>query len=344
VLSLTINILIELKIVESYQKIILSLIKKTKYLLVTILGSSWLFFIDDYLITLSLKNFFSPLLSEYGVKKETFSYFISSNAPCICTLIPMTSWTAIILTPINEAIKIKGFDILGYQTLLLAIPFFLYPLSSIITSWLSVLKGIRFEGVIPVVKPDIQNNKNHCINYNDIALFLLPFFIMFIFIVYSIVSIKYTHSSVTISEIIDSMNVSRIMSIGIVGGMFLLVGIVMLTRSISPLIIIKNIIKTADEMWHSFLILILVWTFSYCIGAITNVDFLYSSPLYTYAKPFFPLIIMIIISFLSALTGSSWGAICLTTPFLLFAGSYEEFVVSLLFLLSNPMQALKLIL
>jgi Na+/H+ antiporter NhaC len=60
VLSLTINILIELKIVESYQKIILSLIKKTKYLLVTILGSSWLFFIDDYLITLSLKNFFSP--------------------------------------------------------------------------------------------------------------------------------------------------------------------------------------------------------------------------------------------------------------------------------------------
>lgn len=325
-LTLTINILIELDIVSSYQDLIKKHIDTKKKFLFSIVSSSWLFFIDDYLITLSLKNFFGSLLETYKVKKETFSYLISSNAPCICTIVPITSWTAIILIPIYQIISIKNLNNSAYEILLDSIKYFIYPISSIVNSWISIGTETIDNNKEKLI---FQKNNNQKIHHKNIFLFVLPFIVMFGFIIFTIINFQINNPDLKLSNIIDSINISRTMSVGISFGTFFLLLICYIFRAMKINIISKNIIFTVREMFIPLTVLIFVWSFSGLIGTITDISFLYDSPLLNQYSSLLPAIIMIIITVLSALTGSSWGAICLSTPFLSFASTYEELAIYL---------------
>ena len=101
-------------------------------------GMSFLMFIDDYIGTLAIAFGMKEVTDKSNIPREHLAYQVGSMSPCICVLIPFSSWVAFTVGLISE----HG---LGFSDYLKAIPFMFFPIFTILVCFL--VAG----GIIPKV-------------------------------------------------------------------------------------------------------------------------------------------------------------------------------------------------
>lgn len=109
---------------------------------------SLLFFIDDYLSSLTVGCVMRPMTDKFAIPRAKLAFLIDSMSSPLCVLIPATSWVAMIITNLQSAgvAESASADIYGdpFSVYLHAIPFMFYPLLIIISALFIVRKEISY--------------------------------------------------------------------------------------------------------------------------------------------------------------------------------------------------------
>ncbi len=95
---------------------------------------SFLMFIDDYIGTLAVSFGMKEVTDKSSIPREHLAYQVGSMSPCICVLVPFSSWVAFTVGLISE----QG---LGFSDYFKAIPFMYFPIFTIVVCLL-VASGI----------------------------------------------------------------------------------------------------------------------------------------------------------------------------------------------------------
>lgn len=184
-------------------------IKTQKSLEFATIAISFLFFIDDYFNCLTVGSIISSFSDKFRVPRLKISMILVAISAPLAVLIPFSSWTAAIMgylknagvsmTPIHSNHIITADP---YLSILYAIPFFAYPIITLISIWYIVLSrnsyGIvklhefiaqtsdnMFGGKEPLVatNSDISDKK---IAHSSMIDFLLPIASLLIFVFLSV--------------------------------------------------------------------------------------------------------------------------------------------------------------
>lgn len=134
--------------ITAYTNIIQKKINNKKQTQTTSFLLSILFFIDDYLNSLTVGCIMRPLTDRFNIPRAKLAFLIDSMSSPLCVLIPATSWVAMIITNLQSAgiQETTASEIYGdpFAVYLKSIPFMFYPILVIISAFFIVRKNISY--------------------------------------------------------------------------------------------------------------------------------------------------------------------------------------------------------
>lgn len=134
--------------IAAYTRIIQKRLTNSRQTQTTSLVLSLLFFIDDYLNSLTVGCIMRPLTDKFKIPRAKLAFLIDSMSSPLCVLVPATSWVAMIIANLQVAGVEESVhsDIYGdpFAVYLQSIPFMFYPLLIMISALFIVRKNISF--------------------------------------------------------------------------------------------------------------------------------------------------------------------------------------------------------
>lgn len=323
--------------IKAYSKKIESKIKTKKNIESISLILSLFFFLDDYLNTLTVGCIMKPLTDRFKIPRVKLAFLLDSMSAPLCVILPASSWVAFILSQletsgIQEKIN-KTTQIIGdtFQVYFHSIPYMLYPIILILSTWFIVRKQISFgimyqqekkaektNNLYGGKKPLISKISECKVNEGSIWDFIIPIgsflFSIVFFLLYSGSWTFFGGNKTLFNALLDANPFFALFMSSLIS-----LSISIIYQSLKKNINfydIKNItLNGIGLMKNSLIVLILAWT----LGSILDKDLntgqyvasllLNTLPIYTLALTIFITSIAI-----SSSTGSAWGTIAITIP------------------------------
>jgi len=179
-----------------------------------------MFFIDDYFNCLTVGTVMNPVIDKHKVSREKLAYLTHSTAVPMCILIPISSWTAIVISTLEGSGRVDAFDIF-----IKSIPYNFYAIFTLIIMWSIILLNADFGPMLKFEeRVKVQNIKNNqdiskkSLEGNPLDL-IIPIIVL---IVVTILSILYTGGffsgeSRTIFEVLKNTESAKSLTFGAVG-------------------------------------------------------------------------------------------------------------------------------
>jgi len=289
---------------------------------------SFLFPLDEYLSNLTVGCIMNPLFDKFHTSRAKLAYLLNATAAPLCVLIPLSSWTALLITLFEQSgIKLSANATIhasAFSVYLKTIPFMLYPILSIAATWFIVRLSLSFGAM-----KKIENNSNkqqtttaptQTQATGSIMSFFLP---MIIFIVSLLVLLVYTGiRSTNTGDCITLISILQNMKPQI--ALFCASLIACIATSIyfmsHYIMTVKNIANESIcglcEMLAPISVLLLAWIFSDIINIQLHAGTYIAGALLNNGLPLFiiPAVLFTIALILSASTGTSWGTLMILTP------------------------------
>lgn len=293
-----------------------------------------LFFLDDFLSILTLGCIIKPITDNFKIPRAKLAYLLDSISSPLCTLIPASSWTAVILSQlkisgISENITSKT-SIIGDPLIiyLKSIPYTIYSILVLISSWFIVKKGISYgtmnkhetiaekTGNLFAGKHPVVSSLKECGVAGSLGNFFVP---IGIFLTSLIILLFYSGyrvaSSPTLFNILLGANpFSALFWSSVIA---LISSIVyMLYKRVITLDNIYEILSSGCKlMVNSLMILLLAWTFAAILkDNLGTGDYIASLLIHNLPSFTLPLMIFLSSMVIAASTGSSWGTIAIVLP------------------------------
>jgi len=303
-------------VTRAYEKLFSMIIATKKKFEKMILLTSIGLFLDDYFSAMCLKSFFSPLLSTYSLSKNMFSYYISSNACSIASMAPIGTWSAILSAQLTAIASVWEIEKSGYILFLSSIPFFIYPILSIMSSYLVFSKRNESNENIVLVKTKFSEKLN-ADEITKIFLFFIPLLTIIGCVVGTIIHLWFKYRSEFIISL-TNVNFSYLMTVGVVLGIFIVIPILLIKGSLKFFDIFSKSIITIRDIWKPIFTLVLAWAFSKILLGYVNksilLSFLHNN---VWVQSYLPLICMIFSMISAMLIGTCWGTAALVTSILI---------------------------
>ena len=310
-----------------------SITSKKKAEISTLLLSP-LFFIDDYINSLTVGSIMKPITDKFNIARAKLAYLLDAMSGSLCLLIPASSWLAIILPQLKNSglsLSIKDSPKIladGFNTYLVSIPFMFYPIITIITAWSFIMLGISYGSMkkheLAAAKGDLFNGKKaicHDIapsTDGSLSYFALP---LGSFILSIAIGIAFTGNSwifggknsfiqtVQQADILFVLFYSSVFSV-IFSSLFFIA-----KKKMSTYDLFVSIKNGGYFMHNSILTLSLAWTFAAILknNLETGAD-LADALLGTVEIALLPGMFFLTATLIAAATGSSWSTITIMLP------------------------------
>lgn len=293
-----------------------------------------LFFLDDFLSILTLGCIIKPITDKFKVPRAKLAYLLDSISSPLCTLIPASSWTAVILSQlkisgISENITSKTL-IIGdpFIIYLKSIPFTIYSILVLASSWFIVKKGISYgpmsrheiisekTGNLFAGKHPVVSTLKECGIAGSLGNFFIP---IGIFLVSLIILLFYSGYQLTPNPTLFNILLAANPFSALFWSCVLSLissTIYLYYKKVITLETVKDIIASGYKlMLNPLIILLLAWTFAAILkDTLGTGDYL--ANLLINNLPGFTLPLMIFLSsmVIAASTGSSWGTIAIVLP------------------------------
>lgn len=300
----------ELHILDSYAYLISRLLSKVKekFFDISLVILPCLFFIDDYLIMMGMKNFFTPLLEEKKDNKYEFAFFMSMLSSSATVLFFVSTWVAIITTQIH-AIKDS---ILSWQNqtemfiFLSAKQYLVYPI--LIYLFFIFYTFLPKKSHFSLKKYD--DNQNNFF-WEDIGIFLL--------LPLGICS-SFFYKCIYFGFSLCQLDVSAVMFEGILLSLLFILFFLFLCKSISFSFVTFCLQQTFDDYKKTIITLLCCWLFSKITILVIDLDFNFCLPdnfIFCY-----PVLYFLLSVFIGFILGSEWGTLGIVITLLTFAKNY----------------------
>ena len=321
-------------IMEQYKVWMQKKVSSAKGLQKAILSIATLFFIDDYLSSLSLSAFVSPLIDSYAIARVKFAYLLNSCTSALCVLVPLSSWTIMTMGQLKNLHNIEFFlsthNLYITHLVLMSTPFLIYPLCSYFFAWHVVKNDISLgsmrdhEASKRVLQKYQEEEKavmlNSTSDHRHKWVFFAPFTIFFSVIVFHVV-LTYYHlrsitTSVNILQVIEQTDISYAMVQGIALGLGVLLLIMFFLKLLSFEVIKKSAVEGLKNIHSTLTVLLLAWFLAALLRDIGTLHFFEITCAYINGVHWLPLMIFFIAFAACLAMGSAWGTIALFIPLL----------------------------
>lgn len=328
ILGILIALLSETGAARAYAHIVRSRVKSKKAVEVASLLLSLLFFIDDYFSALTVGSVMRPLAHMYKLHPVKLAFLVTAMATPLTILSPISSWVGEIILQLKQVgigpqspTTVITAD--PYLVFINAIPFILYALLLIVSTWYIVLRGISYG---PMKKYDtlavsLEDDDEEDTKASSLFDFLFPLVLLIV----SVLSmLLYTGNyslfggSNGLHDAIKNASVHQALFMG--GSITLLVSIVyFFSRKLITLASLKKCITMGfNLMFPSILMLICAWA----LGNILKNDLQTGSYIATIVSTLislalFPAICFIFAAIIAMMIGSAWATIGLMFPIII---------------------------
>jgi len=296
-------------IANAYRTLLKKKIESKRGCFRSILLASWFFFLDDFFIASSLKTFFFSILSNFSISPLTFGYIISSTASSISSLIPISTWGSLFISQLTASGE--KFFISPQILLFKSLPYFAYPLLSIVITW-SIFWRYSEK------KEPHQLLPTQPISPFNVALFFVPHNITLWATFFTLLPL-FTKKNSPFLEELQKIHIPTIMMIGLLCGILLTTIILRHMNMMQGTELKKPLKKALKECASSSSILLLSWFFAQCLPLLFNFsllqEYIQNTPIII---PFLPAIFFIGAILVSITMGSSWGTIVILSSFLIY--------------------------
>jgi Na+/H+ antiporter NhaC len=323
--------------ITAYTKFLRRFIKTERTAQATSVVLSNTLFLDDYLNGLVTGSIMRPLTDSFKIPRIKLAYLLNSMCSPLGILVPATTWTALILGLFQTAgiTEISGpgqvFAADQFITFLSVIPFIFYPIFTIFSVWLIILKPISF-GLMRKHEQIAQKTGNLFggatpptgfetieTHGGSMAHFILP---MGTFLITLVLAILFLGNSVLLGGangfiatlnadpnlILKSLLCASLFSLGALNALLWREGRFSVTN------LFHAALKGLMLMKNSILVLTLAFTLGEILEQLrTGV---YIALLIKASLPLFllPLLVFALATITTASTGSSWGALSILMP------------------------------
>lgn len=295
---------------------------------------SLVFCIDDYLNSLMTGSIMRPLTDSFRIPRVKLAFLLNSMSSPLCTLIPITTWAAMILgqlhaSGISENGSTNNALIAAdpFLTYLASIPFIFYSFFIIGSSWIIVRTQLSFgpmhqQEVIAQTSGNLFGNKEPIGRATDmdtkgegsLAHFIIP---IITFIIAALGFVLYTGKNVLFggsNGIIETIkHASTTWSLMMASFTALIASSILMIKERHPLIRSLSLAayRGVLSMKNSLIVLFLAFTFGVLLDQLHTGEYL--AQLISASLPTFllPLLIFALATITTASTGSSWGAIAI---------------------------------
>ena len=292
-----------------------------------------LFFLDDYLSTLTVGCIVKPITDKFRVPRAKLAFLLDTISSPLCALIPASSWTALILSQL----KISGItESVSSNTLIIgdplviylkSIPFTIYATLMLVSAWFIVKYGISYgpmnkheiiaerTGNLFGGKHPVVTNLKECGVAGSLGNFFVPIGIFLGSLIVLLFYSGYNNASnPTFLNILLAANPFSALFLSSV--ISLITSLAYLYhKHVINLESIKDIFSSGfNLMINSLLVLLLAWVFASILENLGTGQYL--AMLLIDNLPTFTLPLMIFISsmVIACSTGSSWGTIAIVLP------------------------------
>ena len=286
---------------------------------------SLFFFIDDYFSVLTVGSVMRPLTRRFGIHPVKLAFLVTTMASPLVILTPISSWVGEIVLQLKQAgiVNQAAHSIIAadpYLVFTSAIPYLLYPILLVLSTWYIVLRGISYG---PMQKYDDMHETEEVVvisqgNPATMIDFLVPIITL---VVTVFGTMLYTGNSTlfggTETFISAIKNASLSLSFFTGGLVSLIVSIILCgTRgTIERHNIGPAIVEGFSLMFPSILMLICAWS----LGAILKNDLKTGSYIASQmgsiiSIELFPLICFMSTAITALMIGSAWATIGLMFP------------------------------
>lgn len=349
-LGILIALLSETGAAQAYIRIVRKKVKSKKAVEVASLLLSLLFFIDDYFSALTVGSVMRPLAHMYKLHPVKLAFLVTAMATPLTILSPISSWVGEIVLQLKQVgigpespTTIITAD--PYMVFLHALPFILYALLLIISTWYIVLRGISYG---PMRKFDAIGTGEYYEALNEIDQtsslfdFLLPLLLLiggvFCMLLYTGNFFLFGGTN-GLADAVKNASVHQSLFTG--GIISLTVSIIyfLARKLITPTSLKKCISMGFNLMFPSILMLVCAWA----LGNILKNDLQTGSYVATIVSTFinlelFPVLCFVFAAIIAMMIGSAWATIGLMFPIII------DMLQKLLLLQPNtPVEAVPLI-
>jgi hypothetical protein len=314
--GILIDLFEDLDILSSYTLAIQKLFygKKKILLYISVIASSVLFSLDDYLVIFGIKNFFNSIFSsdDNSNKKSKYTLPIySSLLGGSASTLFLSTWTGVIVSQITKLVS--PISTLGTPVNIFfsSRKFFFFPL--ITYCFLLVKSFFQHDAFSQVASK--QNILQKKIIKTDIFLFLIFPLCIFIAFVYNLYWLQAS---------IDSLDVALILCQGLLCAFTIISILLFLLKSIPFKFIVKRAFKTMIYYIEPVGRMILCWIFSRIMIDIVTTQSSLMSTLGHITPNLLPILYYLFTLILSTILGSEWTTIALVIPLIPIQGLLEQ--------------------
>lgn len=329
-LGILIALLSQTGAAQAYVHIIRKKIKNKRSVEIASLILSLLFFIDDYFSTLTVGSVMRPLAHIYKLHPVKLAFLVTAMASPLTLICPVSSWVAQIVLQLKQigiqsestASMIKADP---YTVFLHTIPFMLYALLLIISTWYIVLRRISYG---PMKKYDDAQDvgpAEQAADYPDHTTSLFDFLFPIVLLIAGVcVTLLYTGNFFIFggtNSFFEAIKTGTVYQALFWGGLISLAvsSIYFFSKGVITLTSFKTCARMGfNLMFPSIIMLICAWS----LGDILKNDLQTGTYIATVFSSiinleFFPVICFIFAAIIALMIGSAWATIGLMFPIII---------------------------
>ena len=289
---------------------------------------SLFFFIDDYFSALTVGSVMRPLALAYQVHPVKLAFLTTAMATPLTLISPLSSWVGEIVLQLKQV----GIAAEGPNTVIVAdpyllftssIPYLLYPILLIVSTWYIVLRGIsygpmkKYDSFVPTAKPIVPSTDKNA----SLVDFLVPIFTLVLGVFGMML---YTGNyfllggSESLTSALKNAFVPGSLLAGGLASVIVSIALYMFRGRIQATKLSYHIIAGVNLMLSSIIMLICAWA----LGAILKNDLQTGTYIATHVASIinmelFPVICFLFASLIAWLIGSAWATIGLMFPIII---------------------------
>lgn len=313
---------------NAYTRVAQRTVKNRQSTEVASLILSFLFFIDDYFSALTVGSVMRPLANLYKLHPVKLAFLVTAMATPITILSPISSWVGEIVLQLKQSgVDSASGSIINadpYSIFLRTIPFLIYPILLIISTWYIVLRNISYG---PMTKYDnyqgTYESKVQASTSADASIFDFLFPILML-IASVFIGLLYTGNFYLFggdNGFFQALRQSAVHQAFLFSGIFSVVSsciFFVLRKRLNFQSLAASLKEGVMLMLPSILMLICAWT----LGSILKQDLQtgnYIASIFSILinDAFFPLICFIFSALICWMIGSAWATIGLMFPIII---------------------------
>ena len=327
-LGILIALLSETGAAQAYLNLVRTKVKSKKAAEVASLVLSLLFFIDDYFSALTVGSVMRPLAQLYHVHPVKLAFLVTAMATPVTILSPISSWVGEIVLQLKQvgigpsgATTVIAGD--PYLIFLQAIPFIVYALLLIVSTWYIVLRGISYG---PMRKYDAYagSDSDHPISLDRTSSlfdFVFPLTVLIATIFFMLLFTGNFFLFGGTNSFADAIKNASVHQALFTGGIVSLLASIIYFFAQGKITIQslkKCIVMGFNLMFPSILMLVCAWS----LGNILKNDLQTGSYVATLVSTFinlqlFPVICFLFAGLIAMMIGSAWATIGLMFPIII---------------------------